>query len=301
MTRRVERRFRSLVERGSDTVFVLDARGPTEFFVSLGITGAMRGTVERSIFPQVYIVRNVLLDPAIRGIAVHLRDITGQAKYTELERFCYSVCHDLKSPLITIRGYPDLIESLDRGDFERGRLDIERIRNATVPLQERLHPLLDVSPTGRGLAPTEPVSFSTIAQEAVDSVAGPLRRSAVEVEIQAGMCAVPVDRPWAVQAVQNVVEPSGITIGSRENGETVFSARDRGIGIDSRHHQRIFELFEKLDTHVESTGTGLAWVKGIIEFHGGRIWVESEGCGRRPACCFTSPAPSRTVLEGSHT
>jgi chemotaxis family two-component system sensor kinase Cph1 len=55
------------------------------------------------------------------------------------------------------------------------------------------------------------------------------------------------------------------------------------------HHQRIFELFQRLDPHVEGTGLGLALARRIVETHGGRIWVESEGTGCGATFCFTLP------------
>jgi signal transduction histidine kinase len=63
--------------------------------------------------------------------------------------------------------------------------------------------------------------------------------------------------------------------------------RDNGIGIDPRHHDTVFGLFEKLDSNSEGTGIGLTIVKRIVETHGGRIWVESQGIGHGSTFCFT--------------
>ncbi|MCP3961876.1 MAG: histidine kinase, partial [bacterium] len=74
----------------------------------------------------------------------------------------------------------------------------------------------------------------------------------------------------------------------------VFYIRDNGIGIDPKYHDKIFGLFERLDPEAsEGTGIGLALVKRIVEVHGGRIWVESEGAGRGSTFCFTSPKTDR--------
>lgn len=60
----------------------------------------------------------------------------------------------------------------------------------------------------------------------------------------------------------------------------VFFVRDNGIGIASEYQGRLFTLFERLEVSEPGTGVGLAIVRRIIEIHGGKIWVESEGAGR---------------------
>jgi signal transduction histidine kinase len=93
-----------------------------------------------------------------------------------------------------------------------------------------------------------------------------------------------------------------IEVGARpEKDAIVLFVRDNGMGIDPRHHERVFGLFDRLDARTEGTGVGLALVKRIVELHGGRIWVESEGFGRGTTICLTLPpgsAPS-AAPEGS--
>ncbi|MCC6873106.1 MAG: hypothetical protein IT378_02265, partial [Sandaracinaceae bacterium] len=67
----------------------------------------------------------------------------------------------------------------------------------------------------------------------------------------------------------------------------VYFVRDNGIGIEPRYVERVFGLFEQLSKTGEGTGVGLALCKRIVEFHGGRIWIESEGLGRGTSVCFT--------------
>jgi signal transduction histidine kinase len=228
-----------------------------------------------------------------------------EVKNAELERFTYTVSHDLKSPLITIRGFLGLLEKdALEGNFERVRSDMERVSNATAKMQRLLNELLELSRIGRMMNPSQVVPFEAIAREAVELVGGQINARGVKVEIAADLPTVSGDRARLVEVVQNLVDNAvkfmgdqpqpRIEIGRREeNGERVIFVRDNGIGIDPAYHERIFGLFNKLDPQSEGTGVGLALVKRILEVHGGRIWVESEGKSKGAAFCFTLP------LEGT--
>jgi len=109
----------------------------------------------------------------------------------------------------------------------------------------------------------------------------------VNVRIQADLPQVYGDRVRLVEVLQNLLENAvkyignqpdpEIEIGVRRDGASdIFFVRDNGMGIDPQYHDRVFELFEKLDANTEGTGIGLAIVKRIIEIHGGRIWLESR-------------------------
>ena len=83
-------------------------------------------------------------------------------------------------------------------------------------------------------------------------------------------------------------QPNQVEIGCRfETGQTVFFVKDNGIGVREKHFDTIFELFKRLDKDSNGNGTGLAIIKRIIEAHGGRVWVESEGLGKGSCFCFT--------------
>jgi len=94
----------------------------------------------------------------------------------------------------------------------------------------------------------------------------------------------------AVKFTGNQLEPR-IEVGARqEGGKTLCWVRDNGIGIDRKYHERVFGLFDKLDSGSrEGTGIGLAIARRIVEAHGGRIWVESEGLGRGATFYFSIP------------
>jgi len=224
-----------------------------------------------------------------------------EGKNAELERFTYTVSHDLKSPLITIKGFLGFLErDAASGNLARLKTDIQRISGATDKMQLLLNELLELSRIGRLINPPQHVPFEEIAREAVELVQGRIRAGGIKVSIQGGMRNIHGDRQRLVEALQNLVDNSAkfmgnqrepsIEIGQRENkgGETVFFVHDNGIGIAPEYFDRIFGLFNKLDANSDGTGVGLALVKRIIDVHGGRIWVESE-LGKWTTFLFTLP------------
>jgi signal transduction histidine kinase len=85
-----------------------------------------------------------------------------------------------------------------------------------------------------------------------------------------------------------------IEVGARaRDGDVECFVEDNGIGIEAEDHDRVFGLFERLDARTEGSGLGLAIVKRVIEAHGGRIWVESEGRGKGATFRFTLPGTQR--------
>lgn len=223
------------------------------------------------------------------------------AKNAELERFAYTVSHDLKSPLVTIRGFADLaVSDLASGRDERARQDLGRIVAASDRMQNLLEDILELSRVGRVVSPAEDVPLGDLAREAVELVKGPIAGSRSEVAIDPGLPVVRADRRRLLEVLQNLLENAAkfatggpghrIEVGSRLDGEErVFYVRDNGRGIEPRFLERVFGLFEKLDPAVEGTGVGLALVRRIVEAHGGRAWAESEGLGRGATFCFTLP------------
>ena len=234
-----------------------------------------------------------------------------EAKNAELERFTYTVSHDLKGPLITIQGFVGLLErDVAAGDTERTKDDLSRIHAAAGHMESLLGDLLELSRIGRVANPPTEVSLADVAREAVDALAETIARRGARVEIADGLPVVFADRPRLVEVLQNLVENavkfSGdrpepvVEIGMREDGgRAVLFVRDDGIGIDQAYTDKVFGLFDQLDPGVPGTGAGLAIARRIVEVHGGRIWVESDGVGQGSTFCFTLPhrAPNETEKQ----
>jgi len=226
-----------------------------------------------------------------------------EAKNAELERFTYTVSHDLKSPLITIKAFLGFIEKdALSGNVERMKKDIRRIEEAAQKMEQLLSELLELSRIGRLVNAPERVPMEDIVKDALLSVAGRINENekGVSVTVQEGLPAVLVDRLRLREVMENLLDNAvkfmgdqsvpKIEIGFRNNQtEGAFFVRDNGLGIKPEYQDRIFRLFERLDPLAEGTGVGLSLVKRIIEVHGGKVWVESDGEGHGTAVCFTLP------------
>ena len=223
-----------------------------------------------------------------------------EAKNSEMERFTYTVSHDLRSPLTTIQGFASVLRmDMENGETERVKKNLKYIENGIIKMARLLNDTLELSRIGRVANPSEDVPFGELVSEALEQTSEQVKSGGVEISVSEGSPAVHVDRIKIVEVLVNLIENSinymgdephpKIDIGYRtDDGETVFFVRDNGIGIDPESHEKVFELFCKLDRGTKGTGAGLAIVKRIIEVHEGCIWIESEkgdGC----AVCFTLP------------
>jgi PAS domain S-box-containing protein len=248
-------------------------------------------------------IQNARLNNALQNELLQRQTFINEleSKNAELERFTYTVSHDLKSPLVTITGFLGYLEKdALSGDHQKIKSTIERITQAARKMQSLLNDLLELSRIGRIMNLPENVPFEEVVKEAIERVRGQLEAKHAEIKIQNDLPMVYGDRVRLVEVMQNLIDNSTkysrpdskpcIKIGAREDeqGKTIFFLQDNGIGIDPQFHERIFGLFNKLDTKAEGTGIGLTLVKRIIEVHGGNIWVESE-LGKGATFYFTLP------------
>jgi PAS domain S-box-containing protein len=226
-------------------------------------------------------------------------------KTEEMERFVYTISHDLKSPLVTIQAFLRFLEQdLQKSDETRVRSDLEHMRNATTRMSRLLEELLELSRIGRKVHPQERVPLQELVGEALDMVAGRIAERGVNVEVTPDPISLMGDRMRLVEVFQNLIDNAAkftgeqssptVRIGAEESQDgLILYVKDNGMGIDPRHLGKIFGLFEKLEAGSEGTGVGLALVKRIIETHSGSIWVESGGLGKGVTFYFTLPGTMR--------
>ncbi|MFZ2070549.1 MAG: PAS domain-containing sensor histidine kinase [Halobacteriota archaeon] len=296
---RIAKDFQRSIEKGEEfpsTFRIIDAEGQVYWLED-------RGKIQRD--------RN----GNIAGVSGVLRDVTEQkraeeervrlmneleAKNAELERFTYTISHDLRSPLITIQGFTDVLrDDLAQNEKERMESDLKYIKEGAKKMERLLEDTLQLSRIGRVVNPPEDVPFGDIAREALLQTAEQIKLSGVEVAVADALPTVHVDRMRIEEVLVNLITNSinymgeqpnpKIDIGYRMDGEeTVFFVRDNGIGIEKSQHEKVFDLFYRVDNSSKGTGTGLAIVKRIIEVHRGRVWIESE-VGTSCTVCFTLP------------
>jgi two-component system, LuxR family, sensor kinase FixL len=216
----------------------------------------------------------------------------------ELSHFAYVVSHDLKAPL---RGITFIIEWLceDYGDRlgDEAKVQMQLLRSRVNRMHNLIEGVLQYSRVGRIKEEVGPVDLNELLPMVLDLLAPP---DHVRVFVPAGLPILAGERTRITQVFQNLLsnavkfldKPRGeVRVGCTGRGAWwEFHVTDNGRGIEAKHFERIFRIFQTLDPkdEYESTGVGLTLVKKIVELYGGRVWVESE-VGRGSTFFFTWP------------
>jgi signal transduction histidine kinase len=233
-----------------------------------------------------------------------------ERKNAELERFTYTVSHDLKSPLITIKGFLGFLQDdAKSGNLERLEGDLKRISDAADKMQRLLNDLLELSRIGRLVNEAQSIDLNEMIAEVLELLHGRIHAGNIRVQVAESLPTVYGDRPRLCEVLQNLVDNAAKFMGDQpdpcieigqagtaNDGHLILFIRDNGIGIEPKFKDRIFGLFDKLDPRTDGNGIGLALAKRIIEVHGGKIWVESE-TGKGSTFYFTLPQAENSSLN----
>lgn len=209
-------------------------------------------------------------------------------KNRELETFSYSVSHDLKAPLRGIDGYSKILLDEYSGKIdEEGQGFLRNIRSGTEQMQHLIEDMLDYSKLERRSLSVAPIEIRLAVDRILQERAFDLVETEVVSEVGEGFVAA--DPEGLAMVLRNLIDnavkfsrgakPPAIGIRSRvEGGRHILSIRDNGTGFSMKHHDLIFQIFQRLHRAEEysGTGVGLAIVKKAMDRMEGRVWAESE-------------------------
>jgi signal transduction histidine kinase len=246
--------------------------------------------------------QNELLEKRVRERTAEL-----ESANAELEAFCSSAAHDLRTPLRTITGFADVL--LDpRGQIapENAQRYIRMIRDGSGQMNDLINDLLTFSRLGRQELTRRTVDLDEVCRTAYETLANERGERRIDLRVRP-LPAVDGDasllRVVFINLLSNALkytracEVAVIEVGTtRVAGESrqVYFVRDNGVGFDMRDAEKLFGLFQRLHHahEFEGTGVGLATVRRIVDRHGGRIWAEAEP-NAGATFYFTLPPASR--------
>ena len=243
--------------------------------------------VEASI-SQLATVDGTLFSVILRDVTTRVRDHAAlERSNLDLQQFAFVASHDLKTPLRSIGGFMQILER-NYGDKldEKAQSLIRRASAAVHRLDQLTEDLLSYARVNSEVRPFAPVNCGDMAEEVIHLLDAALRHSRAQVTM-GELPEVMGDRTQLVQLLLNLVgngikycrdrEPRVHIAAQRDQQGWVFSVTDNGIGIDAKHHEKIFEVFKRLHSQNEyaGTGIGLAVCRRVVERHGGKIWITS--------------------------
>jgi signal transduction histidine kinase/putative methionine-R-sulfoxide reductase with GAF domain len=206
----------------------------------------------------------------------------------DLQHFAYIASHDLQEPLRMVTSYLQLLERRYKEQLDADARDfIAYAVDGASRMQNLISALLSYSRVGTRGKPFAPTDCSMVLERALDNLKVAIKESNAVVTHDP-LPTVMADDVQLTQVFQTLIgnavkfhgeRPPQVHVGAQHGeGEWIFSVRDNGIGIDPRHFERIFMIFQRLHSQDEypGAGIGLAICKRIVERHGGRIWVESQ-------------------------
>jgi signal transduction histidine kinase len=217
---------------------------------------------------------------------------------TELDSFSYSISHDLKAPLRGIANLSNWIVQ-DYGDKldEKGKGFLATLTNRVSYMQALIDGILEHARIGRQRGKTVQIDLKDLIGRVVALLQPP---AGIHIEVPDDLPKVRAEQTRIHQLFQNLLDnaikfmdkPKGtIQVGYEDAGDMWrFSVSDNGPGIEQKYFERIFQLFQTLDSYDKagSTGVGLALVKKIVDLYGGSIHVQSE-VGKGSTFFFTLP------------
>jgi len=237
------------------------------------------------------------VEEELRCKASDLEEYSNELKRSnaDLEQFAYVASHDLQAPLRTVTNYCQLLQRRygDKLDGAAAEFIGFAVEGATR-MQQLIQDLLAYSRVGRASGSLELLDMNEIVEIALSNLGSAIADNDARIE-RTALPWITGERVQLIQLFQNLIgnaikfrrdDPPLIRISTSEapDGLTQFTVEDNGVGIEAEYLERVFVIFQRVHEHDKcpGTGIGLAIVKKVVEYHGGRIWVESSpGKGSR--------------------
>ncbi len=255
---------------------------------TLGTDGQVRQW--RCVAQDVTARRNLEAELQVKNERLARANVELLTKNKELDEFTHVVSHDLQEPLRTLIAFSDFLlrDHADKLD-ESGQDYVRYLVEASKRLRSLIKDLLELSRAGKVTADFAAVALTEVVEVVKADLSELVRTRGAEITSSPDLPEVWGDRDRIGQLVANLVG-NGLKYNQSPAPKVEIRARiddpewvtiaiqDNGIGIDTRYHSRIFQLFRRLHTREEydGTGAGLAICQKIVQAHGGRIWVESQ-------------------------
>ena len=228
----------------------------------------------------------------------------------DLRQFAYVASHDLKEPLRNIGGYSDLLQRRYKDQLDAdGNEFLRYIRESVARMNTLIHDLLAYAQVANyPVDAMGPVPLDAVLDWAIENLKGGIQETNTRIT-RDPLPVVSGDFVRLAQVLQNLVansikfhsdEPPSIHVSAqRRENEWIISLQDNGIGIEPQFHERIFGVFRRLHgSEYPGSGIGLSIAKKIVEYHGGRIWLQSK-LGAGATFFFTLPAADAADATGA--
>jgi two-component system sensor histidine kinase KdpD len=215
-----------------------------------------------------------------------------------------TISHELRTPLTTIKGYATMLKDYDdKLGFDDKRQYLESIDRSSNRLTELIEQLLDMSRLESGMLKIDKASIriSELIRTLVNEAQVRISDHRIELNLQEPLPLVKIDAKRIRQVLDNLIDNATkysvpgtkVTVSASQAGqELLISVADQGIGISAKDLPKIFDRMYRVESglgkKVGGLGLGLSICKGLVEAHGGRIWIESEE-GKGSTCFFTLP------------
>jgi len=248
-----------------------------------------------------------MLEALNQNLKVTIADL--ERSNQELRDFAHVAAHDLKAPL---RGIATIAEWVEQDYADKldppGRENLALLRQRVQRMTVMINGILRYAEIGHGKHAVEDVDTAQVVAEVIEQIGAPPH---IAIEVEGRLPVVSCERVPLAQVFLNLIsnavkymdKPNGrIRVMAADEGEVwKFTVADNGMGIEERHFDRLFQMFQTLApcSNGDSTGLGLAMVKKIVQMHGGTVGVESKP-GRGSKFFFTLPKQKERTRYEKH-